>query len=145
MAGEVVSVVSAGAPLLVLRHPQLRDDEPFNIEYPTTPVRSFNVSLSAEAREVKGFVSLSIGDIVVPLNVLSQHLRPREARPLFLVPGAIAVRDIVASGPVAFIFAPMSWAENYGKDTSIDFFYLPAAGALPRVVAGSNSTIAVGN
>ena len=145
VAGEVVSVVSAGAPLLVLRHPQLRDDEPFNIEYPPSPVRSFNVSLSAEAREVKGFVTLSIGDIVVPLNVLSQHLRPRDARPLFLAPGEIAVRDIVASGPVAFIFAPMSWVENYGKDIGIDFFSLPAAGALPRVAAGSNANVAVGN
>ncbi|MGK2858204.1 MAG: hypothetical protein ACSLFQ_13460, partial [Thermoanaerobaculia bacterium] len=144
-AGEVVCVVSAGAPLLVLRQPHLREDETFDIRYPSAPVRSFNVSLSGEAREQKGFVSLSIGDIVVPLNVISQHLRPRGARPMFLAPGQLEVRDIVASGPVSFIFAPMSWAETYGKEASVDYFYLPAAGALPRVAAGSDANVAVGN
>lgn len=144
-AGEVVSVVSAGAPLLMLRQPHLRDDEPFNIEYPSAPVRSFNVSLSPEARESKGFVSLSIGDIVVPLNVLSQHLRHRGGRPLFLAPGEIAVRDIVASAQVSFIFAPMSWTENHAKNITIDYFYIPAANALPRVAAGSDFLVTVGN
>ncbi|MFA6956663.1 MAG: hypothetical protein WC538_12405 [Thermoanaerobaculia bacterium] len=142
--GEVVAVVSAGAPLLVLRQPPLRDGEPFEIAFPAAQVRSFSVSLSPQAKEVKGFVSLSVGDIVVPLNVLSRHLRPRGARPLFLSPGEIAVRDIVASGPVSFIFAPMSWAETYGGDLSIDFFYLPAAAALPRVPAGAGANVVVG-
>lgn len=142
--GEVVSVVSAGAPLLVLRHPALRDDESFDIQFPAAPVRSFNLSLPPEAREVKGFVSLSVGDIVVPLNVLSRHLRPRGVRPLFLSPGLLAIPDIVASGPVSFIFAPLSWAEIYGTDQSIDYFYLPAAVALPRVPAGSGSNVVIG-
>jgi hypothetical protein len=142
--GEVVAVVSTAAPLLVLRQPPLRDDEPFEIAFPAAPVRSFSVSLSPQAKEVKGFVSLSVGDVVVPLNVLSRHLQLRGVRPLFLSPGEIAVRDIVASGPVAFIFAPISWAETYAGDGSIDFFYLPAAAALPRVPAGAGSNVVVG-
>jgi len=142
--GEVVAVVSAGAPLLVLRQPALQDGEPFEIAFPAAPVRSFNVSLSPEAKEVKGFVSLSVGDIVVPLNVLSKHMQLRGVRPLFLSPGEIAVRDIVASGPVAFIFAPISWAETYGGDGTIDYFYLPAAAALPRVPAGAGPNVVVG-
>lgn len=143
--GEIVAVVSPGAPLLVLRQPVLRDDEPFEIQFPAAPVRNFNVVLSRHAREVKGFVSLSIGDIVVPLNVLSRHLQARGVRPLFLSPGEIPVRDIVASGPVSFIFAPLSWAEIYFKDPTFDFFHLPAAAALPRVPAGNGATVVIGD
>jgi hypothetical protein len=142
--GEVVAVVSAGAPLLVLRQPPLQDGESFEIHFPAAPVRSFSVSLSPEAREVKGFVSLSVGDIVVPLNVLSKHLQLRGVRPLFLSPGEISVRDIVASGPVSFIFAPISWAETYGGDRTIDYFYVPAAAALPRVPTGAGPNVVVG-
>jgi hypothetical protein len=142
--GEMVAVVSPGTPLLVFRQPYLPDGETFEISFSAAPVRSFNVTIPPNAREVKGFVSLSIGDIVVPLAVLSDHLRSRGSRPVFLSPGAVAVRDIVASGPVSFIFAPISWAEIYFKDQSIDMFYVPAAAALPRVPAGSNTDVVIG-
>ncbi|HVT02899.1 MAG TPA: hypothetical protein VHL58_05930 [Thermoanaerobaculia bacterium] len=47
--------------------------------------------------------------------------------------------------PVSFIFAPLSWAEIYGKDQSIDYFHLPAAAALPRVPVGNGATVVIGD
>jgi hypothetical protein len=141
--GEIVLITSPTAPLYVFRQPQLRDEELFDINYPAAPVRSFSVILPATARETKGFVSLSIGDITVPLNVLSAHLRTRGARPVFLAAGSVPVSDVLATGPIRFIFAPMSWAEMNGAGGRADFFYLPAAVGLPGVEAGAGSEVVI--
>jgi len=141
---EIVVVVSAGTPLLVFHQPPLDDGQTFEISFPAAPVRSFRVSLSPRAREPKGFLTLSIGDFVVPLKVFSDHLRFRGGRPFFLAPGVISVPDILATDTISFIFAPFSWAEVYGGNRGVDFFYLPAAATLPRVQPNSLGEATVG-
>jgi len=56
----------------------------------------------------------------------------------------VTVPDIVASGPISFIFAPIRWAEIYAGDQSIDMFYVPAASALPRVPAAAGAEVIIG-
>jgi len=142
--GEIVTVTSAGTPLLIFRMPDLPDGETFAITFPSAPIATFRVTLSDRTRDMKGFFSLSIGDTTVPLGVLSRHLRPRGTRPLFLSPGAVNVPDILMTGRVVFTYAPIPWLEIHAKDQSIDFFYLPAAASLPRVVPTANGEVVLG-
>ncbi len=142
--GEIVTVTSAGTPLLIFRMPALPDGEIFAITFPSAPIAGFRVTLSDRTRDMKGFFSLSIGDTMVPLGVLSRHLRPRGTRPLFLSPGAVNVPDILMTGRVVFTYAPIPWLEIHAKDQSIDFFYLTEAASLPRVVPKPNGEVVLG-
>ena len=143
-ANEIVAVVAPNTPLLVLRQPALRNGEVLEVTYPAAPVKTYTVTLLPDAKETKGFVTLSVGDIVVPLNVLSDHLAEHHLRPLFQSPGSIVVHDIVAHGAVAFRFAPMSWAEIHGAGASRDIFHLPAAVSLPRLAPGPDGNVFIG-
>ena len=143
-AGELVVVASAAAPLLVLRYPHLAPDETFDINYAGVAVRDFHAVLPPAAREGKGFLGISIGDAVVPLAVFSEHLAYRGSRPVFLAPRTIEVPQIAVTAPVTFLFAPISWAEANSGGRGVDFFYLPAARALPRVVPDSRGVAVVG-
>lgn len=143
-AGELVCVVSAAAPLLVLRHPRLAPDESFDISYAGIAVRDFHAVLPPAAHEAKGFLGISIGDAVVPLAIFSEHLAYRGSRPVFLAPRTIEVPQIAVTAPVAFLFAPISWAEANSGGRGVDFFYLPAARALPRAVPDSRGIAVVG-
>jgi hypothetical protein len=142
--GELVCVVSATAPLLVLRYPSLGADEPFDISYAGVAIRDFHAVLPPSAHEAKGFLGMSIGDAVVPLSLLSQHLAFRDSRPVFLAPRTIEVPQIAATAPVTFLFAPMTWAEANSGGRGVDFFYLPAARALPRVPPDSRGVAILG-
>jgi hypothetical protein len=143
-AGELVCVDSPAAPLLVLRYPQLGPDETFEISYAGIAVRDFRAVLPPAAREAKGFLGISIGDAVVPLAIFSEHLAFRGYRPVFLGPRTIEVRQIAVTAPVAFLFAPISWAEANSGGRGVDFFYLPAASALPRVLPDNRGVAVVG-
>jgi hypothetical protein len=143
-AGELICVVSAAAPLLVLRYPQLASDETFDISYAGVAVRDFHAVLPPAAREGKGFLAISMGDAVVPLAIFSEHLGYRGSRPVFLAPRTIEVPQIAVTAPVTFLFAPISWAEANSGGRGVDFFYLPAARALPRVVPDSRGVAVVG-
>ena len=143
-AGELVCVVSAAAPLLVLRYPRLAPDESFDISYAGIVVRDFHAVLPPAAHEAKGFLGISIGDAVVPLAIFSEHLAYRSSRPVFLAPRTIEVPQIAVTAPVTFLFAPISWAEANSGGRGVDFFYLPAARALLRVVPDSRGVAVVG-
>lgn len=143
-AGELVVVVSPAAPLLVIRHPPLALEDSFDINYGGVPVRDFRVVLPSTAREAKGFLGLSIGDAVVPLPIFSEHLAYRGSRPVFLAPRTIEVPQIAVTAPVTFLFAPISWAEANSGGRGVDFFYLPAARALARIVPDSRGVAIVG-
>jgi hypothetical protein len=143
-SGELVCVVSAGAPLLVLRHPQLAPDETFDISYAGVAVRDFHAVLPPSAHESKGFLGLSIGDAVVPLASFSEHLSYRGSRPVFLAPRTIEVPQIAVTAPVTFLFAPITWAEANSGGRGVDFFYLPAARAVPRVAPDNRGVAIVG-
>jgi hypothetical protein len=143
-AGELVCVVSAAAPLLVLRYPPLAPDATFDISYAGVAVRDFHAVLPPAARETKGFLGISIGDAVVPLPIFSEHLGFRGSRPVFLAPRTIDVPQIAVTAPVTFLFAPITWAEANSGGRGVDFFYLPAARALPRVVPDSRGIAVVG-
>ncbi|HEY2322499.1 MAG TPA: hypothetical protein VGJ82_06495 [Thermoanaerobaculia bacterium] len=143
-AGELVCVVSAAAPLLVLRYPPLAPDATFDISYAGLAVRDFHAVLPPAARETKGFLDISIGDAVVPLPIFSEHLGYRGSRPVFLAPRTIDVPQIAVTAPVTFLFAPITWAEANSGGRGVDFFYLPAARALPRVAPDSRGVAVVG-
>lgn len=143
-SGELVCVVSPAAPLLVLRYPPLGPADAFDITYAGVAVRDFRAVLPATAPETKGFLGLSIGDAVVPLAIFSEHLAYRGSRPVFLAPRTIEVPQIAVTAPVAFLFAPISWAEANSGGRGVDFFYLAAARALPRVVPDSRGIGIVG-
>lgn len=143
-ANEIVAVIAPRTPLLVTRQPNVGDGEVFEIKFPAAPVRTYTVTLLPGAKETKGFLTLSVGDIAVPLRVIDAHLRERDMRPLFLSPGSIVFHDIVAHAPVAFIFAPMSWAETYAAGSTRDVFYVPAAMSLPRFPTGNDGTVVIG-
>ncbi len=143
-AGELVCVVSAGAPLLVLRYPELAPDASFDISYAGVAVRDFHAVLPPSAHEPKGFLGISIGDAVVPLPLFSEHLAYRGSRPVFLAPRTIEVPQIAVTAPVTFLFASIDWSVTNSGGRGVDFFYLPAARTLPRVVPDSRGVAVVG-
>jgi hypothetical protein len=139
--GEIVAVISASSPLFLFTQPRLADDQTFDIQIPPAPTRSMTVVMSSESSDPKGFVTLAIGDLIVPLSVLSQHLRWRGARPLFLSPGQIEMRDILTTAPIQVIFAPISWGEMNYKDKTLDMFFVPAARGLLKVRADEAAVV----
>lgn len=141
-AGEIVSVLSRTTPLLVFLQPILGEDQAFEIHYPAAPVRSFEVMLSPNLSERRGHLSITIGDLVVPGNVFGWHMSRRGLQSSFSGGGTVQARDILATGPISFVFAPMSWVRVHWNE-DVDIFYFPAARALPRIPAAADSRVMI--
>ena len=144
--GEIVSVVSTNIPLYVFRYPDLQPDEVFEIRFPEAPVRSLEVTLAPEVRERNGFIGVSIGDLVVPLNVFSWHSAPRGAQVVFIGETVHAL-DLLATGPIRFFHMSDTWLRSNvtpaEKAGNVDYAYTAAARALKRVEAGAEPHVVI--
>lgn len=143
--GEIVSVIARNQPLYVFRFPSLRDDEELVIRYPAAARRSFHVALPPRLKERVGFLGLVIGDIVVPGNVLGWHLGRRGLQSSFSASSTLAVADVLATGQLSVMLAPISWLKPNWTDETVDVFYIPAAFSLPRTPVGDATRVELGD
>lgn len=141
--GEPLFVIAANAPLWATRHPLIREDEILELRYPDAPVRSFDVSLAPGANEERGLATLVIGDITVPRTALGWHASRRRISMGVVTKQPTPISDILATGPIAFLFASDVFIQaNMTPDG--DVFYSPAAISLPRTPAGDSPRIVLG-
>lgn len=141
--GEPLFVIASNAALWATRHPRIRDDEVLELRYPEAPVRWFEVSLSPDAPADRGLMTLVIGDITVPRTALIWH-GSRRGLPMSVVTKQPSpVSDILATGPVVFLFASDLFIQANMLPGG-DVFYSPAAISLPRTPAGDSTRVVLG-
>jgi hypothetical protein len=140
-AGELVAFVSRSHPLYVfaLQRPV---GETLDIRVPDGPLRSFDVIRAGTATEV-GFFTFAMGDLIVPMQVVSDYIARRGAQPA-LTPGATApVRDVVQTGPISVIFVPVTYLKDRmsgGRDPVLGF---PEGRSLPRQPLGDRPSVTI--
>jgi hypothetical protein len=143
--GELLFVIGTNAPLFATRQPNLLDGAVLEIDYPAAAVKSFEVALAPGANPDQGFMTIAIGDIVVPLDVFGWHGSRRVAGNIGRVSTTPRpVPDILATGSIAFLFATDVWAQTNWPGDGRDLFNTPAAIALPRTPAGDSTRVVLG-
>lgn len=141
--GEILAFTEAKQPLYVMAHPRLQDGDELLVRMPNAPRRTFTVTLSEDTDEEGAFVALRIGELVVPVNMLSWHLARRGLQPS-LKPGAsMTVADVLATGPIRVILVPFSMAMRY-MSPRIELPLVPEIGTFPQQDLGEKTAVVFG-
>jgi len=138
---EIVTYAGRSQPLIALRYPRLGIDDVFEIrlENPVR-VRTISVGLSPESHEEAAFVTVMVGDLVVPAAAMDSHLMMRGAR-RSLRPGTTTIAAIAEPAPLTVVLLPFSLLQQ-SKFGDRDYAYLPdVAAAFPRKRVGDEVTI----
>jgi hypothetical protein len=140
--GEIIVFSSDTQPLFASLHPRLAEGEPLELRLPAVPRRSFTVTLSSDSREQMAFLALRIGDVVVPINGLGQHLAMRGIQSA-LEPGhSVKVVDVLATGPTRVILIPFSMVTRYPPNVELPL--VPEIGTFPQQDLGDRDAITFG-
>lgn len=140
--GEIIIFSSDIQPLFASLHPRLAEDEPLELRLPAVPRRNFTVTLSSDSREQVAFLALRIGDVVVPINGLGQHLAMRGLQSA-LEPGhSVKVVDVLATGPTRVILIPFSMVTRYPPNLELPL--VPEIGTFPQQDLGDRDAITFG-
>ncbi len=136
---EIVVVSSSTTPLFIFRHPQLRDDQVFDISIPAGRVRSLTIRLSDRWPGKFAWGTVQIGDLVVPINALAWHLRKRQSVISTTVTpgGSLLLSDLLETGPItAILVIPPGASIGDG-----DYAYAPERAAFPRQLVGDRTEV----
>jgi hypothetical protein len=137
--GEIVMFTAADKPMYVFRYPALEPEQSFDVVLPPAPSKNIAVSLAETAKEA-GWLTLQIGDIVLPSNVFGFHLQARHFMWSTLSPGGtLTIPDILATGPITVILIPQSYLMSHpGAQPP----YVPDAAVFPRQQVGPANAVA---
>ena len=124
---EVLAFVSINGPLFVLRQPQF--DDALEIAIPAAPVRRFEVALSDESAQTDALVTISVGELIVPYPVFSQHLALHGSMLDLRNRGPLLVPDILETGPISVLLGPPPSTVTPSRN---DLFRLPQYRNVPR-------------
>ena len=140
--GEIIIFSSDTQPLFASLHPRLAEGQPLELRLPAVPRRNFTVTLSPDSREQVAFLALRIGDVVVPINGLGQHLAMRGLQSA-LEPGhSVKVVDVLATGPTRVILIPFSMVTRYPPNLELPL--VPEIGTFPQQDLGDRDAITFG-
>jgi hypothetical protein len=125
--GEIVAFLSSSHPFYAFLQPLINEGQLFAFTLPPAPARTFEVSLDESASGEVAFLSLMLGDLVLPAEVLNQygmrhgsHLSVRRGQTTF-------IRDILETAPLSVVSIPLSFLEMNNKLTRPDLALIPGA------------------
>lgn len=135
--GEIVTV-STAAGFFAVPQPPLEEGQAFEIAVPAGPRRTFEVTLASTARDAAMF-TIALGDLVVPHDGFSQHLIQREQQPALRPGSTTVVHDVIETGPISVIVAPLSFLRSTSSPRG--WVFLPEARSLPRKALGDQTKL----
>lgn len=124
--GEWVSVVSPVLPVAVLPVPRTEDGA-ITLTIPAAPIRRYEISLGADSDIDDAFVTVAIGDIIVPGNVFGffQQRRGLQTALGRRDVSSFTIPAVLETAPITILALPIVAGRQLDFRTDSDLFYAP--------------------
>jgi hypothetical protein len=140
-AGESFFLVSNTLALVALRQPQLKPGDPLEIAVPRVPARAFTIRLGDRIAQQNAWIDVSVGDVLIPMEVLNQHQQLRNLRSLILKRAPLSVGAIAQTGPITVLLGPDPETVPHTPGMTLDDLFRRFGANLPRAVVTSNEVV----
>ena len=138
---EAVAFVSVNLPLFVFAQPPVAAGDPMTVNVPAAAPRTFAVSIGEANPQQDAFVTIAVGNLVVPYPPFAQHLALHGSQLTLQNKGPLLIPDILETAPISVILGPPS-SEVTPAMRMIDLFRLPQYRSLPRKPLGAGGAVA---
>lgn len=138
---EAVAFVSLNLPLFVFVQPPVAAGDAMIVNVPAASPRTFSVSIGEANPQQDAFVTIAVGNLVVPYPPFAQHLALHGSQLTLQNKGPLLIPDILETAPISVILGPPP-SEVTPAMRMIDFFRLPQYRSLPRKPVGAGGAVA---
>jgi len=120
--GEIVTYGSRKQPFITMLQPHLGDDDTLQIRVPNgARVRTFDVALSPSSHEQGAWITIMVGDVVVPANSLGFHMQMHDQQSSIRPGASTTLVDIAEMAPLRVMLVLMNVVRGAPPDERRDY------------------------
>jgi hypothetical protein len=120
--GEIVTYGSRKQPFIAMLQPHLGPDDTLQIRVPNgARIRTFDVAMSSSSRERGAWVTIMLGDVVVPGNSFAFHMDMHGHETWIHAGASTSLVDIAETAPLRVMLILMNVVNAAPQDETRDF------------------------